>query len=59
MKKTYNQPTMEVAEMETRLSILMSSGDKININFGQAVDENAQLSRRHRSLWDDDEDVEY
>ena len=59
MKKTYNQPTMEVAEMETRLSMLMSSGDKLNINFGQEVDENAQLSRRHRSVWDDDEDVEY
>lgn len=59
MKKTYNQPTMEVAEMETRLSMLMSSGDKLNINFGEAVDENAQLSRRHRSVWDDDEDVEY
>ena len=50
---------MEVAEMETRLSMLMSSGDKLNINFGEAVDENAQLSRRHRSVWDDDEDVEY
>ena len=59
MKKTYNQPTVEVQEMETQQPMLAGSGDQLDINFGKAVDENAQLSRRHRSVWDDDEDVEY
>ena len=59
MKKIYNKPTVEVAEIETRLSMLISSDDKLDINFGQWVDEGAQLSRRHSSVWDDDEEVEY
>jgi hypothetical protein len=59
MKKIYNKPTVEVAEIETRLSMLISSDDKLDINFGQGVDEGAQLSRRHSSVWDDDEEVEY
>lgn len=55
MKKIYNQPTVEVAEIKTQLSMLISSGDKLDINFGQGVDEDAQLSRHHRSIWDYDE----
>ena len=58
MKKIYNQPTVEVAEIETRLSMLISSGDKFDINFGQGVNEDAQLSRRQDNIWDDDEEEE-
>ena len=59
MKKTYIQPTMEVAEMEVRLPMLTASGEQLNINSNpdDAVEEEKQLSRRrHRSVWDDDED---
>ena len=58
MKKTYNQPTVEVQEMETQQPMLAVSGDKLYIysDFSDAVEEIQQLSRRHRSLWDDDEE---
>lgn len=61
MKKTYNQPTVEVQEMETQQPMLAGSGDKLDINsyIDDAVDEIQQLSRRHSSVWDDDEEVEY
>ncbi len=61
MKKIYIQPTMKVAEMDTRQPLLTASGDKLNINkkTNDAVEENTQLSRRHRSVWDDDEEEEY
>ena len=61
MKKTYNQPTVEVQEMETQQPMLAASGDKLDINsdINDAVEEIQQLSRRHSSVWDDDEEVEY
>lgn len=61
MKKTYNQPTVEVQEMETQQPMLAGSGDKLDINsdIDDAVEEIQQLSRRHSSVWDDDEEVEY
>ncbi len=61
MKKTYNQPTVEVQEMETQQPMLAGSGDNLDINsyIGDAVDEIQQLSRRHSSVWDVDEEVEY
>lgn len=59
MKKTYNQPTVEVQEMETQQPMLAGSGDNLDINsdINDAVEE--ILSRRHSSVWDDDEEVEY
>ena len=61
MKKTYIQPTMEVAEIETRLPMLTVSGNHISIesDIDDAVDEEAQLSRRQDNVWDDDEEEEY
>ena len=61
MKKTYNQPTVEVQEMETQQPMLAGSGDQLDINSGiyDAVEEIQQLSRGHFSLWDDDVVVEY
>lgn len=62
MKKTYIQPTMEVAEMGTQLNLLTGSNRQLVIdsNPDDAVDEEKQLSRRrHRSVWDDDEEEEY
>ena len=60
MKKTYIQPTMEVAEIETRLPMLTASGNKLNIDStpDDAVNEEAQLSRRQDNIWDDDEEEE-
>lgn len=60
MKKTYIQPTMEVAEIETRLPMLTVSGNHISIksDTNDAVEENAQLSRRQDNIWDDDEEEE-
>lgn len=59
MKKTYNQPTVEVQEMETQQPMLAGSGDNLDINsdINDAVEE--ILSRRHSSVWDVDEEVEY
>ena len=62
MKKTYIQPTMEVAEMGTQLNLLTGSNRQLVIdsNPDDAVEENAQLSRRQDNSWDDDdEEVEY
>ena len=62
MKKTYIQPTMEVAEMGTQLNLLTGSNRQLVIdsNPDDAVEGEAQLSRRrHRSVWDDDEEEEY
>ena len=61
MKKTYIQPTMEVVEMEVRLPMLTASGERLNINSNpdDAVEENAQLSRRQDNIWDDDDEEEY
>ena len=61
MKKTYIQPTMKVAEMDTQLDLLTASGEQLNINSNpyDAVDEGEQLSRRHGNIWDDDEEEEY
>ena len=61
MKKTYIQPTMEVEEMEVRLPMLTASGEQLNINSNpdDAVEENAQLSRRQDNIWDDDDEEEY
>jgi len=61
MKKTYIQPIMEVAEMEVWLPMLTASGEQLNINSNpdDAVEENAQLSRRHGNIWDDDDEEEY
>ena len=56
MKKRYMQPTMEVAEIETRQPMLAASGFSINNNTDDAVGNNQQLSRRHGYDWDDDED---
>ena len=57
MKRTYIQPTMKVAEMEVRLPMLTASGEQLNINSNpdDAVEENAQLSRRQDNIWDDDD----
>ena len=61
MKKTYIQPMMEVAEIETRLPMLTVSGNHISIksDIDDAVDEGAQLSRRQDNIWDDDDEEEY
>ena len=61
MKKTYNQPTVEVQEMETEQPMLAGSGVNLDINsdIDDAVEEIQQLSRQHSSVWDDDEEVEY
>ena len=58
MKKTYIQPTMEVAEIEVRLPMLTASGEQLVIdsNPDDAVEENAQLSRRQDNIWDDDDE---
>ena len=60
MKKTYIQPTMEVEEMGTQLDLLTGSNLQLVIdsNPDDAVEENAQLSRRHGNIWGDD-DEEY
>lgn len=60
MKKRYMQPTMEVVEMGTQLNLLTGSILQLVIdsNPDDAVEENAQLSRRHGYDWDDDEDEE-
>ena len=60
MKKTYIQPIMEVAEIEVRLPMLTASGEQLVIdsNPDDAVDEEAQLSRRQDNIWDDDEEKE-
>ncbi len=60
MKKTYIQPTMEVAEMGTQLNLLTGSNRQLVIdsNPDDAVEENAQLSRRQDNIWDDDEEEE-
>jgi len=60
MKKTYIQPTMEVEEMGTQLNLLTGSNLQLVIdsNPDDAVEENAQLSRRHGNIWGDD-DEEY
>jgi hypothetical protein len=57
MKKTYIQPTMEVEEMETQLDLLTGSNRQLVIdsNPDDAVEENAQLSRRQDNIWDDDD----
>ena len=57
MKKTYIQPTMEVEEMGTQLNLLTGSL-VIDSNPDDAVEENAQLSRRQDNIWDDDEEEE-
>ena len=59
MKKTYIQPTMEVEEMGTQLDLLTGSNLQLVIdsNPDDAVEENAQLSRRQDNIWDDDEEV--
>jgi hypothetical protein len=61
MKKTYIQPTMEVEEMGTQLDLLTGSNRQLVIdsNPNDAVEENAQLSRRHGNIWDDDDEEEY
>ena len=58
MKKRYMQPTMEVAEIETRQPMLAASGFSVNSYSENAVENNQQLSRRHGYDWDDDEDEE-
>ena len=57
MKKTYIQPTMEVEEMETQLDLLTGSNRQLVIDSNpyDAVEENAQLSRRQDNIWDDDD----
>ena len=61
MKKTYIQPTMEVAEMGTQLNLLTGSNRQLVIdsNPDYAVEEDAQLSRRQGNIWDDDYEEEY
>ena len=56
MKKTYIQPIMEAAEIETRQPMLAASGFSVNSNYEDAVENNQQLSRRHGNIWDDDEE---
>ena len=58
MKKTYIQPTMEVEEMETQLDLLTGSNRQLVIdsNPDDAVEENAQLSRRQGNIWGADEE---
>ena len=58
MKKTYIQPTMEVEEMGTQLNLLTGSNRQLVIdsNPDDAVEENAQLSRRQDNIWDDDDE---
>ena len=58
MKKTYIQPTMEVEEMETQLDLLTGSNLQLVIDSNpyDAVEENAQLSRRQDNIWDDDDE---
>ena len=50
MKKTYIQPTMEVAEMGTQLNLLTGSNRQLVIdsNPDDAVDEEKQLSSSQR-----------
>ena len=55
MKKTYIQPTMKVVEMGSELDLLTVSL-VIDSNTNDAVEENAQLSRRHGNIWDDDDE---
>jgi hypothetical protein len=57
MKKTYIQPTMEVEEMGMQLNLLTGSNLQLVIdsNPDDAVEENAQLSRRQDNIWDDDD----
>lgn len=57
MKKTYIQPTMEVEEMGTQLDLLTGSNRQLVIDSNpyDAVEENAQLSRRQDNIWDDDD----
>ena len=58
MKKTYIQPTMKVVDMDTQLDLLTVSNLQLVIdsNHSDAVEENAQLSRRHGNIWDDDDE---
>ena len=61
MKKTYIQPTMEVAEMGTQLNLLTGSNRQLVIdsNPDDAVEEDVQLSRRQYNVWDDDDEEEF
>lgn len=52
MKKTYQNPTMKVVKIQTVKMIATS-----NLRVGNAYQENdAVLSRRGGSSWDDEED---
>ena len=58
MKKIYIQPTIDVAEIETRLSLLTGSDtNQLGVYNGtdDAVEEDDQLSSTHYSIWNDDE----
>lgn len=65
MKKTYIEPLIMVAEMELVTFVCgsqdIASGSDVNdIGYG-GVDEGGTkdpASRRHRSVWDDDEALE-
>ena len=60
MKKTYVQPLMLVAELETVAMVCGSQSLKSDngITFGGVDEEGTKdpESRRHRSVWDDDEE---
>jgi hypothetical protein len=62
MKKTYMKPSAEVVRMGMTMMICTSEGVTSNngIDYG-GVDEDGEkdpAARRHRNVWDDEEDME-
>lgn len=58
MKKIYIQPTIYVAEIEMRLSLLTGSDTNqlgVYNDTDDAVEEDDQLSSTHYSIWNYDE----
>jgi len=63
MKKTYLQPLTEVAEIESTTMICASDGvtSSNGIDYG-GVDEDGEMNpaaRRHRDMWEEEEEEEW
>ena len=60
MKKTYIQPCLTCMVIRTDHSLLAASGKVIPpvIIDDETADGSESLSRRHRNIWDDEEDEE-
>ena len=60
MKKTYLQPLTEWHTLSLSAELLTASGDTLprNLYDDETADGDESLSRRRRSVWDDEEDIE-